>query len=62
MDRLKYLGIIRKGLTSYISLVVLVNGKIKIFIEYVVTFAFESEIVENQSCIPISQRLYRTVR
>ena len=38
MDRLEHLGIIRKGLTSYSLLVVLVKWKTKICIESVVTF------------------------
>ena len=38
MDRLKHLGIIWKGLTSYSTLVVLVKWKTKICIEYAVTF------------------------
>ena len=40
MDRLKYLGIIQKGLTSYSSLVVLVKLKNQIFTEFAVTFAY----------------------
>ena len=40
MDRLEHLGIIQKGLTGYSSLVVLVKRKIKIYIEFVVTFEY----------------------
>ena len=40
MDRLKHLGIIRKGLTSYSSLVVLVKCKIKIYTEFAATFVY----------------------
>ena len=40
MDRLEHLGIIREGLTGYSSLVVLVNGKIKICTKFAVTFAY----------------------
>ena len=40
MDRLKHLGIIQKGLTSYSSLVVLVKQKNQICIESVVTFEY----------------------
>ena len=57
MDRLKHLGIIHKGLTSYSSPVVLVKCKNQIYTEFVVTFASK-----DQSCLPVSQRLYRTAR
>ena len=40
MDRLKHLGIIHKGLTSYSSLVVLVKWKFKIYAEFAVTFIY----------------------
>ena len=40
IDRLEHLGIIQKGLTSYSSLVVLENGKIKIYTEFAVTFIY----------------------
>ena len=41
MDRLKHLGIIRKGLTGYSSPVVLVKRKeIKTYTEFAVTFAY----------------------
>ena len=40
MDRLEHLGIVRKGLTSYSSPVVLVKRKIKIYTEFAVTFVF----------------------
>ena len=36
MDRLEHLGIIQKVLTGYSSLVVLVNERIRICIEFVV--------------------------
>ena len=40
MDRLEHLGIIQKGLTGYSSPVVLVKRKIKICIEFAVTFKY----------------------
>ena len=40
MDRLEHLGIIHKGLTSYSSPVVLVNGKVQIYTKFAVTFAY----------------------
>ena len=40
MDSLEHLGIIRKGLTSYSSPVVLVKQKTKICTEFVVTFEY----------------------
>ena len=38
MDRLKHLGIIHKGLTSYSSVVVLVKQKNQIYTEFAATF------------------------
>ena len=40
MDRLEHLGIIRKGLTGYSSLVVLVKWKNQIYTKFAVTFAY----------------------
>ena len=40
MDRLKHLGIIRKGLTGYSSPVVLVKWKIKIYTKFAVTSVY----------------------
>ena len=52
MDRLEHLGIICKGLTSYSSPVVLVLYQV----------CSDFRILKNQSCIPLSMRLYRTIR
>ena len=63
MDRIKHLGIIHKGLTSYSSLVVLVKWKNQNLYRVCSDFCILNEKVsQDRPHIPISQRLYRTVR
>ena len=58
MDRLEHLGIIHKGLTGYSSPVVLVKQKNQNLYQVCSNF----HILNDQPCISIGQRLYRTVR
>ena len=62
MDGLEHLGIIQKGLTGYSSLVVLVKFKNQNLYQVCSDFCILNEKLVDQSCFPISQRLYRTVR
>ena len=59
MDRLKNLGIIRRGLTGYSSLVVSVKWKNQNLYRVCSDFQILNEkFFENQSCIPFNTGLY----